>query len=124
MKERATIYDFARMCGKYAILDCSHCPLSYDNNGWEQGCNDFVKTFPDQANEIILKWCKEHPVKTRQYKFLEMFPNASINGIGALVVCPDNIDKTYKVVCDNIDCSRCHKEYWLAEVEENENKRI
>lgn len=61
--KQATIYNFARMCKKHK--DCRNCPLYIDVNGMNIMCLDFVGDYPDKANEIILKWCKKHPVKTR-----------------------------------------------------------
>lgn len=116
MKEKATIYEYARMCSKYAILDCHHCPLSHDNNGLNCDCGDFIRAFSNEANEIILKWCKEHPTKTRQDEFLKMFPNAKCTDI-----CPRCIDNIIaKSDCAAVHCLECKKEYWLAEVDENE----
>lgn len=74
MKEKATIYDFVRVCRFHD--ECQECPL------WDNNCCDCSTTLldsdVDKLNDIILKWCKEHPVKTRQDKFLEMFPNADL----------------------------------------------
>lgn len=74
----------------------------------------------DKTNEIILKWCKEHPVKTRQSEFLKMFPNAGISHKGYLEIEPCNIEKSLfdNVTCVPRYCEECKKNYWLAEVEE------
>lgn len=117
-KEKATIYDYARVCRKYAILDCCHCPLSHSNNGLNCDCGDFIRGFPDKANEIILKWCEEHPIKTRQSEFLKMFPNVPKLPDGTLMLCPLRIDDTYKDCVGT--CEDCYKKYWLAEVDKNE----
>ena len=119
--EKATIYDYAKMCRKHAILDCIHCPLSHDNNGLGQDCGDFMRAFTDKANEIILKWCKEHPVKTRQDMFLKIFPNAPtlfFVADEALDLCPQKVDKTVACNCQLVPCPDCKRKYWLAEVEE------
>ena len=113
-KEKATIYDYARMCKFYD--SCNDCPLFLK-------CGTLIAEETDEANEIILKWCEEHPAKTRQSEFLKMFPNAGIYK-GAISICPYTIDCDYD--CKNkenyvdFDCTGCKKEYWLAEVEENE----
>ncbi len=119
--EKATIYDYARMCNSYDV--CNECPLYHRNCGIKKGCDDIIIDEPDKANEIILKWCEEHPVKTRQSELLKMFPNADIYK-GAINICPCTIDCDYD--CKNkekyvdFDCTGCKKEYWLAEVDENE----
>lgn len=115
-KEEATIYDFVRMCGKYQYTHCEECPMR------DEKCNLRMTddTELDKANEIILKWIKEHPVKTRQDKFLEMFPKAVTNGDGRISICPKNIDKTHECELKLNECGNCMNKYWLAEVEENE----
>ena len=58
--EKATIYEYARMCKTYHT-NCPNCPM------WNEVCTFCImdNTQVDKANEIILKWCKEHPIKTR-----------------------------------------------------------
>ena len=115
MKEKATIYDLWRMCNFY--MDCLDCPMK------EMDCDirDVSLEEIDKISEIILNWCKEHPVKTRQDKFLEMFPNADTK-IEFIDICPHVVDCDY--ACKNrisnvgFDCNDCKKSYWLAEVEE------
>lgn len=107
--KKATIYDYARMCKK--INECEDCPLGTKNNGVGITCSFLMMKAPDKANEIILKWCEEHPVETRQERFLKMFPNAK----PLLYICPSAMG--YKVECPN-DCDKCRRDYWLAEVDE------
>lgn len=75
MKEKATIFDYARLCKTY-VNGCRECPLHQRHNGVGSTCGILLQSCPDKANEIILKWCDEHPVETRQDRFLKMFPNA------------------------------------------------
>lgn len=113
--KQATIYDYVRMC-RAATTRCSKCPLNSSNNGAGIICSTFVKQCPDKANEIILKWCEEHPVVTRQDRLLKMFPKTkTCNGV--IDICPISFGGECSIG-DN--CSECEKEYWLAEVEENE----
>lgn len=121
MGEKATIYDYARLCRHF---DCINCPLYDNSNELSEYCRDRIMQDTDEANEIILNWCKEHPVKTRQDKFLKMFPNATIDDKNILSVYPCDIDRRLselidgKSECDNYtDCYDCKKSYWLAEVE-------
>ena len=117
--ERATIYDFARMC-KTNIHNCENCPM------WNYNCtvSTMDSTDVDKANEIILKWCKEHPIKTRQSEFLKMFPNA-MKDEDVINIDPCVVDETLHLASpcwecakkSNVeDCEECRKEYWLAEV--------
>ena len=70
--EKATIYDYARMCNK--VKQCGNCPMLNEIEVNDLSCRGFIAEHPDKANEIILKWCEEHPIKTRQSEFLKMFP--------------------------------------------------
>ena len=124
MNQKATIHDYARMCKR--IGNCAICPLSIHNNKKEELCDAFLIECPDKANEIILNWCKEHPEVTRQDRFLKMFPNAKIRNDGVLGIAPCSIDKDEYIDLDRCSCPKahgftcreCHREYWLAEVDE------
>lgn len=122
--EKATIYDYARMCKSCDA--CNECPLDYRNCGIGKDCDDIMTDEPDIANEIILNWCKEHPIETRQDRFLKMFPNAKTDSDGIIKILPcsleENIVTTMPSTCSYIhgSCNKCRKEYWLAEVDENE----
>lgn len=113
--KKATIYDYAMMC-RANIHKCENCPM------WNYKCSISAMDVNDvdKANEIILKWCEEHPVETRQDRFLKMFPKAVTNGNGRISICPKNIDKTHECEPEPNECANCMDEYWLAEVEENE----
>lgn len=118
MKEKATIFDYARMCED--VKTCSVCPLGFGDKVGGIPCDLLIRADTDKANEIILNWCKEHPVETRQDRFLKMFPNAPKMGNGLLEICPRRIDTKYEVDSCGRLCDECYKAYWLAEVEENE----
>lgn len=121
--EKATIYDYARMCKAFKN-NCGICPMSIGNNGPNKLCAKLVRKFPDKANEIILKWCKEHPVETKQSKVQKIIPKLVLDVSRKYVdICPNDIDEDFncKRLCDNYtECEDCKKEYWLAEVDENE----
>lgn len=65
-----------------------------------------------RASEIILKWCEEHPIKTRQSEFMKMFPNVGTYK-GVITICPCLIDCNYeRKHCKNyvdFDCTDCKK---------------
>lgn len=115
--KKATIYDYARMCKFHK--ECANCPLIYKKTHCES-CNIFIGKNPDKANEIILKWCEEHPVETRQDRLLKMFPHSETDNDGVLVCCPKWVDKDFRCDMSGRLCTECRKEYWLAEVDENE----
>ncbi len=110
--EKVTIYDYARMCKFYK--NCNDCALAKST----AICQVFIEEHPDEANEIILKWCEEHPIKTRQSELLKMFPNAKTNIGGVLSICPQLVNKDFSCQTSKKHCSGCCKEYWLAEVDE------
>ena len=115
---KATIFDYVRLC-KYYEKDCRKCPLHISSNGMRLYCDEFISNTTDKANEIILNWCKEHPVETRQDRFLKMFPNAALFD-KILGICPERIDIESGIDCEKQSCGTCRKNYWLAEVEESE----
>lgn len=110
--EKATIDDYARFMHEYchANTECADCPLHNLNCELENADSEELT----KINEIILNWCKEHPIKTRQSEFLKMFPNAKIAD-GVVTICPKNVETT--LGCSMKSCEKCSKEYWLAEVE-------
>lgn len=57
--------------------------------------------------------------KTRQERFLEMFPHAIVFS-GALNICPGDIDVRYTCRGPK-DCTDCKKEYWLAAEKEEKS---
>lgn len=118
MKKTATIYDYARLCR--TVITCDNCPLCAKYNGTNLSCDDLLIRNSDKANEIILSWCKEHPVETRQDRFLKMFPKAKTNTEGRIVICPNSVEYDYMRGCANVNCPQCMDKYWLAEVDENE----
>lgn len=69
----------------------------------------------------VEQWAKDHPVKTRQSEFLKMFPNAMINeSDGILCIPPCNIEGESKNIGCTKSCGDCRREYWLAEVTDND----
>ena len=126
MKEKATIYDYGRLCR--TVITCDNCPLCAKYNETNLSCDDLLIKNPDKANEIIINWCEEHPIKTKQDKFLEMFPNAKISSDGVIGIAPCAIEKNKHITSERScpvahgfnNCDECRKNYWIAEVAENE----
>ena len=75
----AQIKDLKRMCKFYS--DCSNCELfaAYGTCG--------VCFLPDNLDEIVDEWVKEHPVKTYAMDFFEKFPNAHKEDDGTPKLC-------------------------------------
>lgn len=100
-----------RMCKSFGA-SCNGCPA--DKN---TACDSFA--WKEELVEIVEKWSKENPRKTRQSIFLEQYPNAKcVNGI--VLFCPKLIDTCSTCPIDanvDIDCPDCRREFWMQEVE-------
>ena len=70
-QEVAKMYD--RLCDSYD--ECYKCPMFRNRNGNNPiGCGYWaLKVDPETAEEIILRWGKEHPIMTNGIKFQEVF---------------------------------------------------
>lgn len=103
-----------RMCNG---SNCCECPLFENNNGKKVNCKILEKEYAEKAVEIVEKWSAEHPIKTRQSEFLKMFPNATLDAIGSLDICPIAVDKNMNCQEETgAKCLACRKNYWLAEM--------
>lgn len=73
--------------------------------------------------ERVLEWAKEHPVKTRQSKFLKQWPDAEISddGLPSIAPCQLNVGlihcKSQKDCEDREVCDKCRRDFWLKEIE-------
>ena len=73
--------------------------------------------------EIVEKWVKAHPVKTRQDEFFNQWPDAEIgyDGLPTVAPCQLNIEllqcESQKDCEDRGVCSKCRRDFWLKEVE-------
>lgn len=111
---------FVKTLGRMCDAECIKCEFWKRRSRWES-CNAWQKNHPEEAVEIVEKWAKEHPAKTRQSEFLKMFPDAPIYPDTGLVrVSPCQVDRA---LCGNCptgtNCIKCRKKFWLAEVEGN-----
>ena len=110
-----------RMCKSFNYgCGCQMCPACN---------NDLCCAFDQESTldatvqiDIVEKWAKEHPRKTRQDVFLEQYPEALINECGVLCICPMNISADYRDTdrgCKNMGkkCVVCRREFWMQEVE-------
>lgn len=118
-----------RMCGalgdECTDKDGTLCPLLVAARKVGKGCYGYTKSHPAEAVEIVERWAKEHPKKTRQSKFLKVFPRVSMTPDGIIAFCPDSMDSEFECprkTRDNIDpiCGECRREYWLEEVEDDD----
>ena len=113
------IKERARMCD--SLFGCEGCPANSQENGLGE-CFVGIKSkyAPEQQIEIVDKWSKEHPRKTRQSVFLEQWPEAEIDKYGCLRLCPELVSADYRNRhgdCLNRVCIDCRREFWSQEVE-------
>lgn len=126
---------YARMCDSFDSKNnitgkpCVGCPL--DDIG--RGChmNDLTNN-AEECVAAVEKWAKEHPVKTRQSKFLKIFPSAQIED-ETVSICPaklnvaphaTNMGRTCIYVHDCAACRKCKRDFWLTEISEREADKM
>ena len=77
------------------------------------------------AEEIVREveeWSAAHPLKTRQSVFLEQYPEARVDDVGVLSVCPAIVSAAHRGDeggCSDTskECAICRREFWMQEVE-------
>ena len=103
-----------RLCSSYPCGD--NCPLI-------DSCDDESDGGYVRQVRTVEQWAKEHPVKTRQRKFLKMWPDAEIGDDGYPSVAPCQLCKDMEeknedgVCCKNCGCAECRRDFWLKEIE-------
>lgn len=107
-----------RMCTKSHT--CDDCPI-YKATG--RNCGMAYSNAEMLAGHvgIVEQWAKEHPVETRQSRFLKEFPNTSVYVDGTIDICPRYMDKTKE--CEvwedaEKECVECEREFWGTEVDD------
>ena len=110
------VNEMVRMCAEYP--KCDGCPVAVQND--DEDC--MAKVPAEQMVAIVEEWAKKNPVKTRQSVFLEQWPEANIDNLNVLEVCPASISTSYRNEyggCANIgvNCWDCRHEFWMQEVE-------
>lgn len=114
-----------RMCDMYYTeqYGCSECPLE-SHDTCAIGDNDFTWREDIRIIEAVEKWSAEHPLRTRQDTFLDMFPNAKLDERGVLIISPCVVDRSYGVeknkanCCIGKTCGECRPEFWLTPLED------
>ena len=111
-----------RMCDNCAEDYGEECMLHTKAQEVGELCSTYAQRYPAEAVEIVERWAKEHPAKTRQSEVLKMFLSASKQGDGILTFCPRAVDTEFlcprKDSDDYSECVDCRRDFWLAEVDE------
>ena len=104
--------------------DCAECEVN-KRRGDNLSCVSWVLNHPAEAVEIVERWAKEHPRKTRQSELLKLFPRTGLGDDGLVGFCPEDMDSEF--ACPRKergpyapDCGDCRKKYWLEEVEDDD----
>ena len=109
-----------RMCRSFNGR-CTGCEVN-ERMGAGEVCIHYMAQHPQEVVEIVERWGKEHPRKTRQSEFLKMFPRAGRGEDGLIVFCPEDFDSKFECPLKrgggHDQCGDCRREYWLEEVEE------
>ena len=110
------------MCKSQA--NCSECPLHENckEDGYDY-CIADISEYAEKTVQIVEKWAKDNPVKTRQSEFLKKFPNADMQRISTLFPCV--MDQTirptrcvkYESFSSPKKCVECRNDYWHEEVD-------
>lgn len=107
-----------RLCGQ----GCAKCPVCKKDICMVRRAAMLSNASVESIEEMVSKveqWAKEHPIKTRQSEFLKMFPNADLCR-DVINILPCSVEKEMSKCCDNKRCVECRREYWLAEVTDND----
>lgn len=117
-----------RMCRTMILKEggCEACPLF---NGLKRRCG-FAASIAENMDEnairknidIVIKWAKDHHVKTRKSEFLKLFPNAEMVNIER-TFCVAHFEPTKK--CKGVNpseeqCIACRYRFWNEEVPDND----
>lgn len=119
MKPQDFVREFSRMC-KSTRKNCKGCRFVAMCS-----CNllDIKPEEFAQMYDAVAEWSDSNPIKTRQSEFLKIFPRAKVRD-GVISLCPQiyciTILRTDFTGCDQNDCAKCRREYWLAEVTDND----
>lgn len=116
--------EYNRMCKTYISHSCAGCGIPNRMRD-RVSCRDYIFKRSADAVEIVEKWSREHPRKTRQNEFLRLHPDARVVQ-GTLVINPCqielsrlNTEECHAYMDNEAGCLACREEYWNAEVSDN-----
>ncbi len=110
-----------RMCKSFNGC-CNGCEVK-KRMGAGNVCFHYIAQHPQEVVEIVERWGKEHPRKTRQSKLLKLFPRAEKGADGIVQFCPQELDSSLpcpQCQLGRSNCDDCRKKYWLEEVEDDD----
>ena len=135
MEFKEFLKEYKRMCSSYKY--CSLCPIDKESRDCElqNNCGNMDFLSDVNAESIVEKWAKEHPVKTYESDFkdkindlLKIFPNHkvkkfvednNINIYDSVCVADFYFDGDQnKVTCNCFSSSNPCKDCWKREIDE------
>lgn len=112
----------SRMCNTFNLCDGGGYKETCELYKEGLTCADYTNDYPEKAVEIVERWAKEHPRKTRQSELLKLFPRAEKAADGMVAFCPEDMDSKFVCPIKNggyrDQCIGCREKYWLEEVGE------
>lgn len=112
----------SRMCNTFNLCDGGGYKETCELYKEGLTCADYTNDYPEKAVEIVERWAKEHPKKTRQSEFLKLFPRVEKAADGMVAFCPEDMDSKFVCPIKNggcrDQCIGCREKYWLEEVDE------
>ena len=100
---------------------CTGCEVN-ERMGADDICIDYMVQHPQEVVEIVERWGKGHPRKTRQNELLKLFPRVEKAADGMVAFCPEDMDSKFVCPIKNggcrDQCIGCREKYWLEEVDE------
>lgn len=114
----------SRMCNTFNLCDGGGYQETCELYKKGLTCADYTNDYPEKAVEIVERWAKEHPKKTRQSEFLKMFPDARLfDGVLAIDPCKINSLRFDSKECRSyidefgcLSCDKCREQFWHEEV--------
>lgn len=111
-----------RMCKSYYDAEKGYCSDGCPAHDVQCSDLDGLSTDAEELVTLVEEWSAAHPRKARQDVFLEQYPEARVDDIGVLRVCPAIVSTTHrgdKGGCSDIskECAVCRREFWTQEVE-------
>lgn len=123
MSKEMTAVEFVKAKSRLCLNSkmCNGCPIWSDKRKGNLTCVDFCFSYPEKVVELVEKWARKHPAKTRQSEFYKIYPDV-VKCEGVIDICPKMLGGVSEEKCREYNycdsCSGCKREYWLHEVKE------
>lgn len=105
-----------RMCQEICVTHKQYdeCPMNGKNNGKNINCMSFFRHYPEEAEILIMKWAKEHPVMTNKQKMMEIIAEAFGEDLAIHLI--GHRHKCEGIACGDNSCESCtYSKFWDKE---------